>query len=251
MKKILLGSVAVVALGLSVPASAADLAARPYTKAPAPVVAAVYDWSGFYIGANGGGGSSHKSWDFIDPATGLLVAEGSHDATGGTAGGQIGYRWQAAGWVFGLEAQGNWADFRGSNISLSQVSALTGTPTQNRSRIDAFGLFTGQIGYAWNNVLLYAKGGGAVVADKYDIFDVPTGALLASARETRWGGTVGAGLEFGFASNWTLGVEYDHLFMGSRNITFTDGFTDRIRQDADIGLVRLNYRWGGPVIAKY
>jgi len=139
MKRILLDSVGLVALGLSAPASAADLAARPYTKAPPPVVAAVYDWSGFYIGVNGGGGSSHKSWDFIDPATGLLVAEGSHDATGGTAGGQIGYRWQTAGWVFGLEAQGNWADFKGSNISLSQVSALTGTPTQNRSPIDAFG----------------------------------------------------------------------------------------------------------------
>jgi outer membrane immunogenic protein len=188
MKRILLDSVGLVALGLSAPASAADLAARPYTKAPPPVVAAVYDWSGFYIGVNGGGGSSHKSWDFIDPATGLLVAEGSHDATGGTAGGQIGYRWQTAGWVFGLEAQGNWADFKGSNISLSQVSALTGTPTQNRSPIDAFGLFTGQIGYAWNNVLLYVRGGGAVVGDKYDIFDTPTGALLASARETRWGG---------------------------------------------------------------
>jgi len=251
MKKILLGSVGLVALGLSAPASAADLAARPYTKAPPPMVAAIYDWSGFYIGANGGGGSAHKSWDFVDPATGLLVAEGSHNATGATAGGQIGYRWQAASWVFGLEAQGNWADFSGSNISLSQVSALTATPTSNRSRIDAFGLFTGQIGYAWNNVLAYVKGGGAVVGDKYDIFDVPTGALLASARETRWGATVGAGLEVGFASNLSVGVEYDHLFMGHRNITFTDGFTDRISQDADIGLVRLNYRWGGPVIAKY
>jgi outer membrane immunogenic protein len=106
MKKILLGSVGLVALCLSSPASAADLAARPYTKAPPPMVAPIYDWSGFYIGVNGGGGSSHKSWDFVDPATGLLVPEGSHNTTGGTVGGQIGYRWQAASWVFGLEAQG-------------------------------------------------------------------------------------------------------------------------------------------------
>ena len=48
----------------------------------------------------------------------FIVAEGCHDATGGTAGGQIGYRWQSGAWVFGLEAQGNWADFSGSNISL-------------------------------------------------------------------------------------------------------------------------------------
>ena len=54
MKKFLLATVGLVALGMAAPASAADLAARPYTKAPPPMVAAIYDWSGFYIGANGG-----------------------------------------------------------------------------------------------------------------------------------------------------------------------------------------------------
>ena len=248
MKKFLVGAVGLVALGMAAPASAADLGARPYTKAPPPMVQAIYDWSGFYVGINGGGGSAHKSWDFIDPATGLLIPEGSHNATGGTVGGQIGYRWQATNWVFGLEAQGNWANFRGTNISLSQFSALTGTFDNNRSRINSFGLFTGQIGYAWNNVLFYVKGGGAVVGDRYDIFDVPTGLLLASARETRWGGTVGAGLEYGFAPNWSVGVEYDHLFMGHRDVLFTDGFADRISQNVDMGLVRVNYRWGGPAV---
>jgi outer membrane immunogenic protein len=120
-------------------------------------------------------------------------------------------------------------------------------------------LFTGQVGYAWNNVLFYVKGGAAVTEDKYDIFAIPSGVLLSSgARETRWGGTVGAGLEFGFAPNWSVGVEYDHLFMGNRNITFTtptglfDG-TDRIRQDVDMVTARINYRfnWGGPAIARY
>src|SRR6266403_3497142 len=130
MKKFLLGAVALVALGLAAPASAADLAARPYTKAP-PMVAAIYDWSGFYIGANGGWGSSRNCWnDAVDGATGLLVgSEGCHDATGGVAGGQIGYRWQSAGWVFGVEAQGDWADLRGSSASL----AFAGTT--NRSKI--------------------------------------------------------------------------------------------------------------------
>ena len=90
------------------------MAARPYTKAP-PMIAAVYDWSGFYVGVNGGWGSSRKSWDFLTPAGAFVAAEGGHDATGGTVGGQIGYRWQASQWVFGLEAQGNWADFHGSN----------------------------------------------------------------------------------------------------------------------------------------
>ena len=68
--------------------------------------------------------------------------------------------------------------------------------------------------------------------------------------------TVGAGLEFGFAPNWSAAVEYDHLFMQDRTYTFNDavgGFfgTERIRQDVDLVTVRVNYRWGGPVVAKY
>src|ERR1700753_2748903 len=95
MKKFLLGTVGLVALGMaSAPASAADLAARPvYTKAP-PMIAAVYDWSGFYIGANGGGEWSHNCWDATTGAGAFIASEGCHDSTGGTVGGQIGYRWQ-------------------------------------------------------------------------------------------------------------------------------------------------------------
>jgi outer membrane immunogenic protein len=251
MKKILLGTVAFAALAMTAPASAADLAARPYTKAP-PMVAAIYDWSGFYVGLNGGGGWSHKCWDLVNDGFGPVpaTAEGCHDATGGTVGGQIGYRWQASSWVFGLEAQGNWADLKGSNTSLLFAS-------RNESRIDAFGLFTGQIGWAWNSALLYVKGGAAVTSDHYRTFDLPSNVLFDRANETRWGGVVGAGVEFGFAPNWSVGFEYDHLFMGDRNVDFTAvgtgvfTATDRIRQDVDLATVRVNYRWGGPVISKY
>ena len=145
------------------------------------------------------------------------MAQGCHDATGGTAGGQIGYRWQASSWVFGLEAQGNWADFKGSNVSLIDPAF------RNQSRIDAFGLFTGQVGWAANNVLFYVKGGAAVTADRFRVFDVPTGLVVATTDDdTRWGGVIGAGLEFGFAPNWSAGVEYNHLFMQDRTHTFVD-----------------------------
>jgi len=244
MKKLLLVTASLVALGAA-PAVAADLAARPYTKAPPPMVQAAYDWSGFYIGINGGGGTSHKSWDLVGG-----VSEGSHDATGGTVGGQIGYRWQQGPVVFGIEAQGNWADFTGDNIS--QVFG-----DRNRTKIDAFGLFTGQIGYAWNNALLYVKGGAAVVSDNYNI-DLLGGGTLASASETRWGGTVGVGFDYGFAPNWTFGVEYDHLFMGSSTNNFVTPVgllqADSIKQDADIFTARINYKFGGfggPVVARY
>jgi outer membrane immunogenic protein len=264
MKKLLLGAAALVVLGMAAPASAADLAARPYTRAPVPMIAAVYDWSGFYSGVNGGYGSSRKCWDIVTNG-GLAVtptAEGCHDASGGTAGGQIGYRWQASSWVFGLEAQGNWADFKGSNTSLAAVTRLTGASITDRSRVGAFGLFTGQIGYAWDNALLYVKGGAAVTGDKYTTINNANGLTIDRADETRWGGAIGAGVEFGFAPNWSVGFEYDHLFMGTRNVSFaatgTSGFTagaatatDRIRQDVDLATVRVNYRWGGPLVAKY
>ncbi len=247
MKKFLLGTVALVAL--AAPASAADLAARPYTKAP-PMVAAVYDWTGFYIGANGGWGSSRNCWDAV-PAGIFLGSDGCHDATGGVAGGQIGYRWQSGAWVFGLEAQGDWADLKGSNGSLLFPGFFT-----NQTKVNAFGLFTGQIGYAANNVLFYLKGGAAVTDNRYRTFFTPTGVLAASTNDTRWGGTVGVGLEYGFAPNWSAAIEYDHLFMQDKtyNLTTPAGAlfnTDRVKQDVDLVTVRVNYKWGGPVVAKY
>jgi outer membrane immunogenic protein len=182
------------------------------------------------------------------------VREGCHDATGGVAGGQIGYRWQSSAWVFGLEAQGDWADLRGSNLS---SLAAFGPAVTNRSTVNAFGLFTGQVGYAWNNALLYVKGGAAVTSDRYTGIVTATGAAFDSARETRWGGTAGVGLEYGFTPNWSAAIEYDHLFMGTRGNTFTGigtgvfSRTDRISQDVDLITARINYRWGGPVVAKY
>ena len=252
MKKIFLGAASLIAIGAVAPALAADMPARAYTKAP-PMMAALYDWSGFYLGINGGGGSAHTCSSLTAVPLGAVVPalpQGCNNATGGTVGGQIGYRWQASNWVFGFEGQGNWADFSGSNVN-QQFLALS-----DRTKVNAFGLITGQVGYAWNNVLAYVKGGAAVTSNKYTTFTTATGGIVDSASETRWGAAVGAGLELGFAQNWTVGVEYDHLFMGNHNISANTpagafSATSRISQDVDIGLVRLNYRFGGPMIAKY
>ncbi len=250
MNRLLLGTIGIFAFGIAVPASAADLAARPYSKAAPMAAAAYYDWSGFYIGANGGYGTSRKEWD--RSAGGVFSAEeGSHDATGAVAGGQIGYRWQSSAFVFGLEAQGDWADLSGRNAST--VFALT-----NRSKINAFGLFTGQVGYSWNSALLYVKGGAAVVSDKYVGRVTATNVAFDRAKETRWGASVGTGFEYGFTPNWSAAIEYDHLFLGDRNNTFTSVVVpgaisrfDKIQQDADLITVRLNYKFGGPVVARY
>ena len=243
-------------------ASAADLAARPYTKAPPPVVAALYNWSGFYIGVNGGGGSSHDCWSLtnlfgipVNPA----APEGCQNASGGTVGGQVGYRWQASSWVFGVEAQGNWANFKGNN-----ANTLLPLFIADQTTVKAFGLFTGQVGYAVNNVLFYVKGGAAVANNRYNnlilvaVGPFAAGQAFSQGTETRWGGVAGVGVEYGFAPNWSVAAEYDHMFMGTNNVTLTllpplpalSG-QHNISQDVDIGTIRVNYKFGGPVVARY
>ena len=128
------------------PASAADLAARPYTKAP-PAPAGFYNWTGFYIGANGGYGWGSAS-SYAIPG-GIPT---SHDPSGGLAGGQIGYNWQTGPWVYGLEADGDWANIRGSALCPVPVASCA-------SDTRALASFRGRLGWATGPVLLYGTGG--------------------------------------------------------------------------------------------
>ena len=251
MRKLLIGTIGIVAASFAAPALAADMAVK---AAPVPYVAPMYNWSGFYIGGNGGWGQSRNCWGIV-PIAGAFIADGCADRSGGVAGGQIGYRWQTNQFVFGVEAQGDWADLSGSRVSVFNPAFST------RVKTDGIGLFTGQIGYAWNASLFYFKGGAAVTSNRFSVLDNLTGVELAAASATRWGGTVGVGWEYGFAPNWSAGIEYDHLFMGHANNSFTAtdvrlvGFlNDRISQDVDMVTLRINYRFGGygaPVAARY
>ena len=74
--------------------------------------------------------------------------------------------------------------------------------------------------------LFYVKGGAAVTSNRFSILDTLTGIELASASATRWGGTVGVGFEYGFTPNWSFGVEYNHLFMGDANNSFSGRQSD-------------------------
>jgi outer membrane immunogenic protein len=244
MKNLLWGAVALVTLGIAVPANAADLPPA-YSKTPT-FLPAVYDWSGFYVGVNGGWGEAHRCFNQTAP---VVAPDGCHNITGGFAGAQAAYRWQTGPWVWGFESQGDWANLHGGSTSLIRPADT------NRSRIDGFGIFTGQVGYAWNTALLYFKAGGAVIADRNDIVSGAT-TIATSAGDNRWGGTVGAGVEFSFAPNWSAALEYNHLFITNANTTFTNpvsGFvsSDCIHGDTDLVAVHVNYRWGGPVVAKY
>ena len=263
MKKFLLGTLGLVAM--VAPAFAADLP----VKAPPPMIPPMFNWSGFYIGGNAGWGRSDDCWNLFAPVGvgGALelvgIAEGRgfdacHDRSGGVIGGQIGYRWQQPGshWVWGLEAQGDWANLRSSRVSLFDP-ALTLT-----TKVDAIGLFTAQWGFAWDTWMWYVKGGAAVTDNNFALAD--TGFGLVSLSATRWGGVIGTGIEWAFSPNWSVGFEYDHLFMGSKDTIFSgvivdpllNGAINHITQDVDMVTIRFNYRfggygYGGPVVARY
>ena len=249
MKHLLFAATSIVALGLAAPAGAADLPVAP-VKAPPPIIVPMYNWSGFYIGANGGWGESRNCWSFINVA-GTTVPDGCSSGSGGVFGGQLGYRWQMGQFVYGFEGQGNWADLKSFHVSTIAPAFSTSTT------VNSFGLITGQLGYAVDAALFYLKGGAAVVGNHYGVIANATGAELGVASATKWGGALGVGFEYGFAPNWSVGIEYDRLFMGDANNSFSvnnpilANSLNRIGQDVDLVTIRLNYRFGGPVTARY
>jgi len=239
-------------------ASAADLAARPYTKAPPPMVAAIYDWSGFYVGANAGYGWGRDDHGDRSLPLGGFWTNGPAgnfsgiqriNPQGGIFGGQAGYNWQAANWVFGLEVAGDWSDLRRTDSSIFfPGDSLT-------SRVESIFTATGRVGYALNNWLPYIKGGYAGADLKTVNFDGVGSSLSHS--EWRSGYTVGAGLEYGITPNWTIGAEYAFMDFGSRNwsgATIGPGagpelFNDRLK--ISTVTARINYKIGGWGASRY
>jgi outer membrane immunogenic protein len=209
MKKLAIAAATVAFAGS---AQAADL----YVKAP---VAAWYDWSGIYVGANAGGGWGNETWAF--PTNNFFVnnapASFTTHPTGALAGGQVGINKQYGNWVWGVELTGDWS-------SLSQ--SLTGPISPSfpndvwTTKLRDLETLTVRTGWAFNNVLLYTKAGGATGAvGVHALSGVPVPGVTFDTSERLWGITSGVGLEYGLTANWILGVEYDYtrLWAGTFN----------------------------------
>jgi outer membrane immunogenic protein len=244
-------------VGLGQIASAADLPVKaPVYKAP---VVVPYNWSGFYVGLNGGyGWGSDDRADVSGGGFWTLSGNGQGQnitPVGGIFGGHIGYNWQVnANWVFGVELSGDWA-------SLKKTDASIYFPTTDswQSEVNSLMTATGRIGYAVGNWLPYIKGGYAGANLKSSMFD-NVGHVL-SEEQWRNGWTVGAGLEYAVSQNWTVGAEYDYLDLGSRTwagftnfIVMPGGISELIRDKLTINAVlgRISYKFGGgPIVGKY
>jgi outer membrane immunogenic protein len=251
MKKLLLASSALAFAGS---AFAADLQPAPRMAVKAPVVAAVpFSWTGCYVGAEAGYGWGTK--DFTDPFAVNFADVGQVVRTnvgGGLVGGQVGCNYQpASNWVLGIEGDIAWANITGSTVdpffNAKNMSAKT----------DALAAVTGRVGYTWDRVMLYGKGGGAWARDRYDIVSNLLFPLDYQASETRFGWTVGAGVEWAFSGNWSAKLEYDYYDFGNRRNNLVNPVAGvipaDIRQRINVVKVGLNYNfWSSPAItARY
>ena len=137
IKTIAAGCFAVAALVVAQSATAADLSVAPLYKAPPPAMAPAYNWSGFYLGINGGGGWGHSNWDTSSDRIGL---------SGGLVGGTAGYTWQVGSAVLGLEGDIDWANLKGTNSSTLCPAGCSTSDTW-------LSTVRGRAGYAFGGVL--------------------------------------------------------------------------------------------------
>jgi outer membrane immunogenic protein len=261
MKRMLIGIAAAASLAAT-GALAADLPARTYTKAPVYVDPG-FDWTGFYVGGNLGyswGRSSDTSTLTTATGTVLLTTSDRSDLNGVVGGGQIGYNWQMQNWVYGFEADIQGTGEKGTrNFTFSPAPIIGNNllptliiPFALSQKIDWFGTVRGRVGIlATPRVLLYVTGGLAYgeVDSNETIVVTPF-----SNSNTKVGYTVGAGIEGVISGNWTAKLEYLYVDLGRVNGSFTLGtdtssYSSRITDN--VLRVGLNYKFGGPVVAKY
>ena len=250
-------------------ASAADMAVKAPPMA-APV--AIYNWTGFYVGGNigyGWGQADNNFFPLPSPAqfVNLAVQDLNSDPRGVIGGGQIGYNWQRGKFVYGFEADIQGADVTG-RVTVTPIIQNNGTPfpsgfLASGERLTWFGTVRGRFGFApVDRLLLYVTGGFAYGNVDYysetNFRPVGTTQYLASFSNTKIGWTVGAGGEWAFANNWSVKAEYLFIDLGNQNAVvnanpllppFQVAYSWKTQEH--IARVGLNYKWGGPIVARY
>ena len=217
MKKLLLASVGIAVLALSGAASAADLSRpAPVYKAAAPAEA-IFNWTGFYIGAHVGYGWGSKDWDqtFTSGAFALDHSVSPTKPQGFLGGGQVGVNWQTGQFVLGLEADGSWTDASDCGVGHGIFPSYNGC-----NQVNWYATGTARVGVAMDRALFYVKGGAAFAGEEQNI-TFRNVVTTDTPSEVRFGWTVGGGIEYALSPNWSVKAEYNYMDFGSQNYSFT------------------------------
>ena len=223
MRSVLLTTISLLAFTATA-AVAADLPRQMPARAPAAYVPVGYNWTGFYLGVNGGYAWGRSHWDNFG---------GRSEPQGGMVGGTAGYNWQAMGspWVFGLEGDIDWTNIKST---FTNINCPFGCETKNTW----LGTVRGRVGYAWDRVMPYVTGGLAVG----DIQATPLG--FGNVNETKLGWAVGGGVEAALTGNWTAKLEYLHVDLGHVNCgVLVWGLPTRVGFQADEVRGGVNFRF--------
>jgi outer membrane immunogenic protein len=249
MKRILFTTVSLGILGLMSPALAADLPMKA-----GPVVTPMYDWSGFYVGVYGGGGFGNHN---LNNANGMAFPFANYtinyDSSGAIGGGEVGYNVQSGNIVVGVEADGFWSGIKGSDSSQFFSPALL---NPNVVSIDTTKLrdgasFRARAGIAIDRLLLFFDGGWAFgdISHTNVVPGVRTDAFTVS----RSGLAAGGGIAYAITNNFLGKLEYRYYDLGrfTRNNPLDGVLPYTVDNTYSVVTVGFDYKFGGPVVARY
>jgi outer membrane immunogenic protein len=208
---------------------------------------AAWSWTGCYAGGNTGGlWASSDKWIVRTPG-GAFEGQslGGHDLDDWIGGMQTGCDYKfAGGFLIGIQGDYGWTDAKGSHASLREFGV------SYHSDVESLASITGRIGYAWDRLLGYVKGGGAWEGVDYSASTILIGTAYRSS-DTRSGWTIGAGGEYAITKSLSGFVEYDYYNLGTSDIRFTPQIVGlrpaflNIEETANVVRAGLNLRFGG------
>jgi outer membrane immunogenic protein len=213
-------------------ARAADLPPHPPAFYKAPPAEQIFNWTGFYVGINGGYSWGRSSWS--DPAVG--ANSGNFNTSGGLVGGQLGYNWQSGPVVFGLETDADWMNVKGSAAAGGVCATDGGGSCQTQQ--SWVGTTRARIGYAFDRWLPYITGGVAYG-------DIKATQPTGTSSSTKAGWAAGGGLEYGINPNWSAKIEYLHIDLGTATFMGAASGTSTLTVPVtnDLARVGINYHW--------
>jgi outer membrane immunogenic protein len=222
MRRLALATLALA--GFSQAALAADMPVK--AAAPTTALVAAYNWTGLYVGLNGG-----IVWNRYNWTNTAGITSGDFNGSGSLFGVTLGYNRQVNNIVFGLEGDWDW-----SGSKATATNAACGGTCQTEARW--LSTLRGRLGFAWDRTLLYVTGG--VAWAKFTPSTVPAVAGLTDYTQAGW--TLGGGVEFAVADRWTVKAEYLYVGLRTSPVFFAPtGVTTTNRMS--VARIGLNYRF--------